>query len=62
LTNDKTEGNALMLDFKLNPNRTQEQIDQLTEFVYTKHKIGHFAWVYFTSIIALTISLVAVGM
>ena len=62
LTNDKTEGNALMLDFKLNPNRTQEQIDQLAEFVYTKHKIGHFAWVYFTSIIALTISLVAVGM
>jgi len=41
---------------------TQDQVNQLEDYVYTKHRIGHFSWIYFTSIISLTISMIAIGM
>jgi hypothetical protein len=51
----------LPLDFELKlDNRAQRE--ELEEFVYTKHRIGHFTWVYFTSIIALLISMVSIAM
>jgi hypothetical protein len=40
----------------------QNQIHQLEEFIYTKHRIGHFTWVYITSILALTISFISMSM
>lgn len=52
--------NSLPFDFKLKAD--QDQIEKLEEFVYTKHRIGHFTWVYLTSVVAMTISMVALGM
>lgn len=51
---------SLPFDFKLKSD--PGQIEKLEEFVYTKHKIGHFAWVYFTSVIAMTVSMISLGM
>ena len=59
LTNEPTD--TLPFDFKLNlDNRAQRE--ELEDFVYTKHRIGHFTWIYFTSIIALLISMVSIAM
>ena len=60
----KEEGQSpskLPFDFVVNF-ENQEQVDKLEDFVNMKHRIGHFSWVYFTSIAALTVSMVAMSM
>jgi len=58
---DKNYNNTLPLDFRIHF-ENQEQVQKLEDYVYTKHRIGHFTWVYFTSIIALVISMVSIAM
>jgi len=56
-----TDTSKLPFDFEFN-NLDKANIEKLEEYVYTKHRIGHFTWVYITSILALTISFVAMTM
>jgi hypothetical protein len=41
---------------------TKENAQKLENFVYMKYTFGHFVWIYFTAIISLIISMVAVTM
>ena len=50
--------NNLPFEFKLKP-LEKDKIEKLEEFVYTKHRIGHFTWVYLTSVLALTVSFIS---
>lgn len=56
-----TTTNDLPFEFKLKP-LEKDKIDKLEEFVYTKHRIGHFTWVYLTSVLALTVSFISMTM
>lgn len=53
--------NDLPFEFKLKP-LEKDKIEKLEEFVYTKHRIGHFTWVYLTSVLALTVSFISMTM
>jgi hypothetical protein len=55
-----SDNSKLPFDFQLKADK--DQIEKLEDYIYTKHRIGHFSWVYFTSIIAMTISMIAMGM
>jgi len=59
-TTGDSDSSKLPFDFQMKADK--DQIEKLEGYVYTKHRIGHFAWVYFTSVIAMTISMVAMGM
>ena len=53
--------NNLPFEFTLKP-LEKDKIEKLEEFVYTKHRIGHFTWVYLTSVLALTVSFISMTM
>lgn len=53
--------NNLPFEFKLKP-LEKDKIEKLEELVYTKHRIGHFTWVYLTSVLALTVSFISMTM
>lgn len=63
---DKLKGEdfKLPLNFQINTRFFDHQgkIDEFEEFIYSKHRIGHFAWVYFTSILSFTVAAVAMTM
>jgi hypothetical protein len=42
--------------------KNQGQITKLRELVSTKHLVGYFSWIYFTSILSLIISIISVTM
>tara|TARA_B000000557_G_C20788079_1_gene449631 strand:+ start:608 stop:1309 length:702 start_codon:yes stop_codon:yes gene_type:complete len=56
-----TTTNNLPFNFTLKP-LEKDKIEKLEEFVYTKHRIGHFTWVYLTSVLALTVSFISMTM
>ena len=56
-----TTTNNLPFNFTLKP-LEKDKIEKLEEFVYTKHRIGHFTWVYLTSFLALTVSFISMTM
>lgn len=53
--------NNLPFNFTLKP-LEKDKIEKLEELVYTKHRIGHFTWVYLTSVLALTVSFISMTM
>lgn len=58
---ENNEENLLPIDFKLTLT-TQEQMQKLEDFVFTKYTFGHFIWVYMASIVSLIVSITAVTM
>lgn len=58
---EQTTTNNLPFNFTLKP-LEKDKIEKLEEFVYTKHRIGHFTWVYLTSVLALTVSFISMTM
>lgn len=52
---------ALPFDFTLNLT-TEEDMQQLEDFVYTKYTFGHYIWVYLVSVISMVISITALTM
>lgn len=55
------DNEMLPFDFVLNLT-TEEQMQQLEDFVFTKYTFGHYIWVYFASIISIVISITVVTM
>jgi hypothetical protein len=58
---EQTTTNNLPFNFTMKP-LEKDKIEKLEEFVYTKHRIGHFTWVYLTSVLALTVSFISMTM
>lgn len=58
---EQTTTNNLPFNFTLKP-LEKDKIEKLEELVYTKHRIGHFTWVYLTSVLALTVSFISMTM
>ena len=42
--------------------KAEGDIKKLRELVSTKHLVGYFSWIYFTSILSLIISIISVTM
>lgn len=55
------DNEMLPFDFVLNLT-TEEQMQQLEDFVYTKYTFGHYMWVYLASVISMVISITAITM
>jgi hypothetical protein len=55
---ENTKKSPLLLDFKLRFT-TREQIHKLKDLVNMKNSLGHFMWIYLSSIVALLVSMIA---
>jgi hypothetical protein len=52
------ENTPFILDFQLRL-ETQDQVQRLKEMVDTKHSLGHFTWIYLSSVVSLFVSMIA---